>query len=632
MFILHCDLWSPGEANDSPDGYVLACMCDLTQFVITVPAKSTLAVDLAINFFENVLMKVGLCGLVVVDAGSSFVAEFRGLCTILGLRFHPAARGNHQAVSVERFFRYLNKAVAIATNDRGTLACVLPSISVATYAWNACPIDGTDIPRSVPAIGREFKFPIDFQLLSTEETVQCLHSDPGTAVLDYISKTHPSVDEATHILQFVIEDRRTAHRLCMNGDKPLHQFSVGDIVLARVQVQSNAAKNRVGKLSYTTRGPFRITRVTGHNAYDMVPLNKPDAAPLRYISSQLSPLPAGLLPCQPVDAPDLWFLNQSDAPTLHPLEHPFKLEQYNAVWFSDNTSGKPPTKFDYSTLPDIIPTPAASPFPCILELNSDASPAKPVTRSELQPPPLTVAPPDAATLDPVNLTLAITPTPTQLKAALTNSKDRLFFVQYKPTGTFRPKWYLVQAEPTLDSTDPELGPLYRCHFYYRHSKDRDASDPHSRYWPSWHYYSINPTDGVQELSTYQLEVPPTRIPDPKRFLPWSDELPLCSNTCHLVGPFDFLEPSTPRGYRQFIPLPIWEQLLTVCQREGIVIPQLTAPDPSRPKPFATRAMRRTAQPRKRQRAASPSIAAPPTHKRPRPPNRLQAQRSASLLV
>ena len=34
----------------------------------------------------------------------------------------------------------------------------------ATYAWNATPANGIDIPLSVAAIGREFPFPIDVSL------------------------------------------------------------------------------------------------------------------------------------------------------------------------------------------------------------------------------------------------------------------------------------------------------------------------------------------------------------------------------------------------------------------------------------------------------------------------------------
>ena len=46
------------------------------------------------------------------------------------------------------------------------------------YAWNSCPVPGTDISRSLIAVGREFQFPIDYsvgkhyELTSTPRAVE----------------------------------------------------------------------------------------------------------------------------------------------------------------------------------------------------------------------------------------------------------------------------------------------------------------------------------------------------------------------------------------------------------------------------------------------------------------------------
>jgi hypothetical protein len=57
-----------------------------------------------------------------------------------------------------------NKSVTIAVNDRNSIEGVYVAASaVAAYAWNSSPIDRTDIVRSVPAVGREFRFPFDFE-------------------------------------------------------------------------------------------------------------------------------------------------------------------------------------------------------------------------------------------------------------------------------------------------------------------------------------------------------------------------------------------------------------------------------------------------------------------------------------
>jgi hypothetical protein len=173
FFILHIDLWQPGKTEEKFSGstHLLAAMCDLSGFVICHPVKDTTSGSLARIFMEEVLLKVGLCGLVVVDAASVFFSVFKEMCDVLGLRFHQAARGNHKAVSVERFFRYLNKAVAIAANDRNTNQVFIETSHCAAYAWNSSCIDGTDIVRSVVAVGREFKFPLDITLHETPTPV-----------------------------------------------------------------------------------------------------------------------------------------------------------------------------------------------------------------------------------------------------------------------------------------------------------------------------------------------------------------------------------------------------------------------------------------------------------------------------
>jgi hypothetical protein len=89
-------------------------MCDLTGFVVQSAVTAITSHDLARIFYQEFLLKFGMCSMVVVDAGSNFLAVFEAMCDVLKIRFHAAAKGNHKAVSVERYFRFVNKAVTIA--------------------------------------------------------------------------------------------------------------------------------------------------------------------------------------------------------------------------------------------------------------------------------------------------------------------------------------------------------------------------------------------------------------------------------------------------------------------------------------------------------------------------------------
>ncbi len=48
------------------------------------------------------------------------------------------------------------------TNEPNTVWVVLEALFFLLYAWILCPVPGTDISRSLVAVGREFAFPIDY--------------------------------------------------------------------------------------------------------------------------------------------------------------------------------------------------------------------------------------------------------------------------------------------------------------------------------------------------------------------------------------------------------------------------------------------------------------------------------------
>jgi hypothetical protein len=71
--ILHDGLWAPGNiANYRGETYLLNAMCGLTGFVLVNATSNITAHDLARLFVQEVLLKIGSCGLGVVDDGSTF--------------------------------------------------------------------------------------------------------------------------------------------------------------------------------------------------------------------------------------------------------------------------------------------------------------------------------------------------------------------------------------------------------------------------------------------------------------------------------------------------------------------------------------------------------------------------------
>jgi hypothetical protein len=119
-------------------------------------------------------------------------------------------------------------------------------------------------------------------------------------------------------LSKTVEDRQTAHGDRVNEGRSAPSFEPNDLVLVRVQVQSNADHNRVAKLSCQVCGPFRIISHSS-GSYKVVPMHQPHSNPISYPGHMLSPVPAGVLPCSPVDSPDFRYLNHGHAPLPNPL-------------------------------------------------------------------------------------------------------------------------------------------------------------------------------------------------------------------------------------------------------------------------------------------------------------------------
>ena len=165
-------------------------MCNLTGFVILVPLKSILSNNLAIAFMEIVFLQIGFCHIVHVDVDNKFRSVFEVMCTSLSLHFSAAAKGNHQSMSIEQFFKYANKAVTIATQavtiatqDQATLSVWVPAILLSAYAWNSSPIDGTNIIQSIPAVGQPFHFLLDINITNANID-PILHQAPS--VVQYL--------------------------------------------------------------------------------------------------------------------------------------------------------------------------------------------------------------------------------------------------------------------------------------------------------------------------------------------------------------------------------------------------------------------------------------------------------------
>jgi hypothetical protein len=93
-------------------------------------------------------------------------SNFLGVCSealdLLQINPHVLSGNNHNPMMVKRINQYLMKGLKIMTNEQDSVRIALEAILLLLHAWNSCPISGTDISRSLLAIGREVAFPINY--------------------------------------------------------------------------------------------------------------------------------------------------------------------------------------------------------------------------------------------------------------------------------------------------------------------------------------------------------------------------------------------------------------------------------------------------------------------------------------
>ena len=550
FWIMHVDLWSPGDVvldKDGNKGYLLNAMCDITQFAVATPTFNTTAAHMATLFMENVVLTFGMCAVVVIDDGSPFKGVFKELCDILRIQYWVLARKNHKGLSVERFHRFMNKVETIAGTDRGTHDGFIRTAKTAQFAWNSAPIDGTDVVRSLAAVGRAFRFPLDVELSPSPS----LNDESNSHLFQYLRDVSNESQFALSIVQILVEERRQSHQDRHNKDKTPAAFKVGDIVKAHVQVQSNASKGQVGKLSYQARGPFKIITDLGQQSFEVQKLDKPDSAIRKYKSADLYLLPPSLFPPEPLDMMDQRYLNYENAPIVSPLRKPLGIELFNEVHFHP----KPPTTTNVTTN-----LPSNSIDTIAFQSHENRGIPATLDRAYLRDPLCDDQTPIETLDEPFSMSSV------DLHTAINTSTDKLFFIQYTPAGTMRPRWYLVQID--LIST-AELNPQWKttgkyfCVFLARHPTDKDKSDEFARWWPDWYqYHKCKTTQDI--IYGDRVLFRPSVIPNSEKYIQWAEEVDLTQPAVRLLGPFNFERITSINRTRNKVHNEHWMSLFEIC--------------------------------------------------------------------
>ncbi len=168
-------------------------------------AAMELVINPSANTFLSTIMKIiiryGFCHTDILDKDSKFFGVCRLSLNLLKINCHVLSSGNHDPMLVEQINGYLNKGLKIMVNKQDSPCIALEAILLLIYAWNSCPVPGTDISCSLVAVIREFQFPINF---STGKHIK-LMSAPG-AVLSYSREPATCLAACRQVASLLVEE------------------------------------------------------------------------------------------------------------------------------------------------------------------------------------------------------------------------------------------------------------------------------------------------------------------------------------------------------------------------------------------------------------------------------------------
>ena len=70
----------------------------------------------------------------ILDDGSTFKGVFTVMCKALNINYDILTKWNHRGLLVEKFHRFIKKAITITVEDRGTNSICLAAGIAAGYA------------------------------------------------------------------------------------------------------------------------------------------------------------------------------------------------------------------------------------------------------------------------------------------------------------------------------------------------------------------------------------------------------------------------------------------------------------------------------------------------------------------
>jgi hypothetical protein len=228
LLAMHFDAYVVGKhvGFEGSNAYLIGC-CGMCSFACMEPVSKPSSITFA-PAIMRIHLRYGFCHTAVLDKDSKFFGVCREALDLLKINCHVLSGSNHNPMLVKHLNWYLNKGLCIMCNEWDSVWVALGAILLLLYVWNSCPVPGTDISRSLLAVGRKFVFPIDFSSGKHWE-----QTSSASTVVSYLKYLAAWLSACRLVAELLVEEQRTYHCKYINARRPNpHIYSVGDIVFA----------------------------------------------------------------------------------------------------------------------------------------------------------------------------------------------------------------------------------------------------------------------------------------------------------------------------------------------------------------------------------------------------------------
>ena len=543
--VVFLDFWTPGDSVMDKHGNVkiityLDCMTGFAM-ATALRLKDVETANVAMAVTAAFFTSVGLPRLIIVDADGMFAGTFKNLFELLRIPVDPVSRENHKAVRNERFHRYLNKVQRINTAETDSFFRWFQGVLFSLYAWNAGPIDGTDIPRSYAAMGRDFPFPID---LSAQPRAAAAE---GQQAADHFEAASPLLFQQRKLLNVLNAERRQRHIELRNESVTERTFAPGDLVIVRKQVKSNAAKGISAKLVFKTKGPYRVIERMTPSSYKIqkLPFLRGLGRPGRFLkenAARMTKLPSTMVIHKKADGTDTRLSLLSGPFSEHPLEKwlgvvqcgGYKKADGDPAWAFERLENmwSDPVDDDDSSVDEIIETPNDNDMPRVDAADSSDDE---VATTEVAP-----ANQHTTAADPQQAADLSDSDRRALKKfyhKIRNSGDRIVIVRRQPDPNTPASFEVGQVVwNDVDTQEARQLGRYPVRWYMPSEIDRqERSTMESRFWPKFQTIRADGQPGeIYPVKPHKADEV-HRTDSTRKWL--QDRIDLAENI--LVGPFDF---------------------------------------------------------------------------------------------